>query len=307
LRFLIDRQHEAVGRRVEIQPDPVAQLGGKSRILRQLEAPHPVRQQAVRRPDARCTERSDTPVAAAIARPVQCVASPGGSPSVSSTTRSTSAGGNGGKPDFLVFSRKRPVTPSRMNRSCQRHTHGFETLARRMIAAVPHPSAVARMIRARQTCFCGLLRSATTAANRSRAAALTSMLIPSRIRHHRTPSANMESYVCVRPLVLILHLLKGVRSAARIGKKNRRDCRYFNSCQYFVPLKAFRSSPTGSQNRHCGVSDIRSSSPDIGHSADQADRSVWLPRECLLVTGVVMPSFSFCHLKKGRGDEFDRL
>src|SRR6516225_5509515 len=150
----------------------------------------------------RCTERSDTPVAAATARPVQCVASPGGSSSVSSTTRSTSADGNGGKPGFLVFSRNRPGAPSRMNRSCQRHTHGFETPARRMISAVPHPSAVARMIRARQTCFCGLLRSATTAANRSRSAALTSMLIPSRMPHHTKWHAYMESYDCVGPLVV---------------------------------------------------------------------------------------------------------
>ena len=49
LRFLIDRQHQAVGR---IQPDHVAQLGGKGWILRQLEAPHPMRQQTVGGPDA---------------------------------------------------------------------------------------------------------------------------------------------------------------------------------------------------------------------------------------------------------------
>jgi IS5 family transposase len=42
-----------------------------------------------------------------------------------------------------------------------------ETPARRMISAVPQPSPVARMIRARQTCFCGLLRSATTRSSRS--------------------------------------------------------------------------------------------------------------------------------------------
>src|SRR5215472_999666 len=148
----------------------------------------------------RCTERSEIPLAAAIARPVQCVASPGGSARVSSTTRSITVGGNGGRPGLRVLSRSRPATPSRMNRSCQRHTHGFDTPARRMISAVPQPSAVARMIRARHTCFCGLLRSAITAANRSRSLALTSMLIPSRIEHHRTDHAQMESYDCVRPL-----------------------------------------------------------------------------------------------------------
>jgi hypothetical protein len=68
-----------------------------------------------------------------------------------------------------------------MNRSCQRHTHGFDTPARRIAAAVPQPSAVARMIRARQTCFCGLFRSATIASSRARSAALTSISIPLRM------------------------------------------------------------------------------------------------------------------------------
>src|SRR5262249_16899400 len=100
------------------------------------------------------------------------------------------------------------------NGSCKRHTRGLEPPAGRMIPAVPHPPAVARMIRARQTCFCGLLRSATTAANRSRSAALTSMLIPSRIRHHSTGSATLESYVCVRPLGVGLGLLGGALATA---------------------------------------------------------------------------------------------
>jgi hypothetical protein len=44
------------------------------------------------------------PVAATIARPVQWVLSPGGSVSVSVTTRSTSAAGSGGRPGFLILS-----------------------------------------------------------------------------------------------------------------------------------------------------------------------------------------------------------
>jgi hypothetical protein len=35
-----------------------------------------------------------------------------------------------------------------MNRSCQRHTQGFETPARRITSAVPQSSAVAKMMRA---------------------------------------------------------------------------------------------------------------------------------------------------------------
>ena len=52
LALLVDREHQAVRRRVEIEPDHIAQFGGKRRVLRQLEAPHPVRLQTVRRPDA---------------------------------------------------------------------------------------------------------------------------------------------------------------------------------------------------------------------------------------------------------------
>src|SRR5271166_5117158 len=48
------------------------------------------------------------PLAAAIARPVQWVASPGGSARVSSMTRSIIAGGNGGRPGFRVLSCSRP-------------------------------------------------------------------------------------------------------------------------------------------------------------------------------------------------------
>ena len=60
LRFLVNRQHQAMRRRVEIEPDHVAQFGGKSRVLRQLEAPHPVRLQTVRRPDALHRAQRDT-------------------------------------------------------------------------------------------------------------------------------------------------------------------------------------------------------------------------------------------------------
>src|SRR6266705_5397099 len=42
------------------------------------------------------------------------------------------------------------------DRACQVHTTGFALPDRRMISAVPQPSAVARMIWARHTCFCRL-------------------------------------------------------------------------------------------------------------------------------------------------------
>lgn len=51
LRLLVYRQHQAMRRRVEIEPKDFAQLGGKGRILRQLKATHPVWLQTVHHPD----------------------------------------------------------------------------------------------------------------------------------------------------------------------------------------------------------------------------------------------------------------
>ena len=118
----------------------------------------------------------------AIIAAVQWVVSAGGSVSVSATTRSATSEPSGGTRDGRVLSRRSPSTPSLMNRACQRQTQGFDLPVRRMIPAVPKPSAVARMMPARHTCFCGLFRSATTASNRARSAALTSTMIPLRIR-----------------------------------------------------------------------------------------------------------------------------
>ena len=119
----------------------------------------------------RCTVRKDRPVTLAIIRPVQCVASPGGSPQVSATTRRTVASGVGGLPGFLVLSRTSPSTPASAKRCCQRQTAGRLIPARRATSATSSRSAECRMIRARATCFCGRLRSARTAAKRWRSSA----------------------------------------------------------------------------------------------------------------------------------------
>ncbi len=58
-----------------------------------------------------------------------------------------------------LVTRCKPSTPSRMNLLATRQTTGLALPDRRMISVVPQPSAVARMILARHTCFCGALRS----------------------------------------------------------------------------------------------------------------------------------------------------
>ena len=149
----------------------------------------------------RWTELTLMPAYFAIIAAVQWVVSAGGSVNVSATTRSATSGPSGGTRDGRVLSRRSPSTPSLMNRACQRQTQGFDLPVRRMIPAVPKPSAVARMMPARHTCFCGLFRSATTASNRARSAALTSTMIPLRIRRDlRTGRPHWESFVRFYPL-----------------------------------------------------------------------------------------------------------
>src|SRR3954447_8438634 len=100
-----------------------------------------------------CTAPRLMPTALAMARPVQWVASPGGASRVNSTTRSTVASDRRGVPGGRVLSRRRPATPSAINRSCQRQTHGLDLPVRCRIVLVPRSSAVARTISARPTCF----------------------------------------------------------------------------------------------------------------------------------------------------------
>jgi hypothetical protein len=58
--------------------------------------------------------------------------------------------------------------PALMKRSCQRQMVGLPLPVCRWISIVPIPSALSSTIRARQTCFCALLRDAITASSRSR-------------------------------------------------------------------------------------------------------------------------------------------
>ena len=141
----------------------------------------------------RCTEETLTPIALAIAAEVQWVASLGGGAAVSATTLSITAWLSGFTRDGRVLSRNSPATPSCMKRSCQRHTQVFDLPVRRMISTVPSPSADSRTISARQTCFCGALRSRTIASRRRRSDALNVMDIPARMRLIRMPTARGES------------------------------------------------------------------------------------------------------------------
>ena len=91
------------------------------------------------------------------------LAAGGGPASVTATTRSATSGLSGGMRDGRVLSRQSPAAPWPRNRSCQRQITILALPVACMILAVPHPSAARRMIFARQMCFFGLFRFATTA------------------------------------------------------------------------------------------------------------------------------------------------
>jgi len=79
---------------------------------------HSMRLQPVRSPDALHRTDADPALMAA----VQCVASPGGSPSVRATMPSATSAPNGAIRDRRVLSRNKPSKPSSMKRCCQRHS-----------------------------------------------------------------------------------------------------------------------------------------------------------------------------------------
>src|ERR1700737_1461618 len=165
------------GARIDVDADDVFEFLGELRVVRQLERADAMRRKLVGLEDT-LHERRLTPAAFASIRPVQWVASPGGGPSARSTTLCTVPVGSGCLPGLRVLSRVSPSTPSAMNRACHLHTTGFDLPERRMIAAVPQPAGVARMILARHTCFCGALRSETIASSRWRSARVTFTTIP---------------------------------------------------------------------------------------------------------------------------------
>src|SRR6266567_1027723 len=141
----------------------------------------------------RWTELTLIPTALAMAAPVQWVACAGGPAKVKATTRSAISGLNGGMRDGRVLSRHSPAAPSEPNRSCQRQMTVLAFPVRRMISAVPCPAAVSRTILARQTCFCGLFRLATTAFNAARSVALSLIWVLSCIPQTRITASAGKS------------------------------------------------------------------------------------------------------------------
>jgi hypothetical protein len=137
LALRVERKHDGLGRRIDIEPDHVVD---EVRIVRELELPITVRLKPVGAFQMRRTALALIPLARAIRSAVQWVGSTGGSASVSATTRAAISGPSGGMREGRVLSCRRPSMPSFMNRSCQRQTQVFDLPVRRMISWVPTPS-----------------------------------------------------------------------------------------------------------------------------------------------------------------------
>src|SRR4051794_10537547 len=133
------------------------------------------------------------PLARAIRSAGQWGGSSRGSGRVRAPTRAAPPGPSGGMREGRVLSCRRPSMPSFMNRSCQRQTQVFDLPVRRMISLVPTPSALERMIAARQACFCEALRSLVIASSRPRTDRVIVMEIPVRMRQTRTATETVES------------------------------------------------------------------------------------------------------------------
>src|SRR5271166_5266779 len=118
LAFLIDREHDGVVGRIDVQANDLLELGRELRIVGQLKAPYQMRSQAM-------------------GAPVQWLAAGGGPAKVMATTRSATAGLSGGMREGRVLSRQSPAAPPSRNRSCQRQITVLALPVARMISAVP--------------------------------------------------------------------------------------------------------------------------------------------------------------------------
>ena len=193
LALLVDRQHHGMRRRIDIEADNIANLLGEFRVRGQLEGPHAVRLKAVAAPDA--LHRADANPAHLGhhgARPVGDLARRIGKRQGNHTFRHIArkrwdAGGARLIPQQAVRTAlHEPLLPTPDGSLCY--------AAARMISAVPWPSPVMSTICARQTCFCGLLRSDTTASKPSRSAGVTSTVIPVRIPRFAWRAASRKAY-----------------------------------------------------------------------------------------------------------------
>ena len=177
LALLVDREDDGMSGRVDIEADNVPELVGELRVLRQLEGADAVRGELMGLENALDRAQADTyRLGQHPPGPVRGLTGRRRKRQIDNALHDLRRQRRLARLARLVA--KQPSTPSCMKRSCQRQTTGLERPERRMISKVPQPSAVARMMLARHTCFCGALRSETIASSRRRSSSVTLTTIP---------------------------------------------------------------------------------------------------------------------------------
>ena len=199
LRFLVDRQHDGMGRRVHVEADDVFDLLGEGGIVGSLEGAQPVRLQAVRLPDALDgAQRQADGLGHGPAGPMGRFAgrlAAGQRQDLGDRRRRQRL--PAGLPRLVA---QQPFDPGFGIALCQRHTAGRLVPARRATSSTGKRSAENRTIWARWTCFSGRFRSPMIAASRARSSALTmtqtscaiSAKLHSRVRFANQTSASMH-------------------------------------------------------------------------------------------------------------------
>ena len=193
LALLVDREHDGVRRRIDVEPDDVAQLVGEVRVVGELEAG--ARGAAAGRAprQMRCTELTLMPAALAIARagPVGRLARRLGQRQRHHPLdhRLRRAAGCAAAGSCRAAGRRRPPAA---NRSCQRQTQVLRLAGPAHDRDRAEPVGGQQDDPARQTCFCGLLRSATIRSRRRRSTALMAMVTPLRMPRTRTAQTKRE-------------------------------------------------------------------------------------------------------------------
>lgn len=181
-------------RRTDVKPDNVVKLLGKGRIVGELEPPPAMWREAMGLPDfldrGDCQPRDVGHCAGGPMRRLERRRF-----QRHRHDRSGLSSAMGIFPGGRELLRDNPAIPSSMKRACQRHTVIFAVPVCFMMADVPTPSALISTIRARQKCFCGVLRLVTRASRRRRSESQRVMEIPVRLLQGRTGWTAGESTV----------------------------------------------------------------------------------------------------------------
>ena len=135
--------------------------------------------------------------------------------------------------------------PASMKRSCQRQTHVLDLPVAAMIPFVPTPSAVRSTIPARQTCFCGALRSCTTALSRRISADETERDFPARIAQNSSDVEPASGIPSRTQMLGSIHFALINRASALDREHKRLICYFLLSAAIARQPISRRKKPSG--------------------------------------------------------------